>query len=84
MALLSSVEMLVMILKSTYSDGWNGAESVKPLRHKMIQCFEALELDRESRIIWFRSRLQIANHLIQIGTLERFRESSKQWSPDLK
>ncbi len=36
---------------------WN-SKSVKPLRRKMILCFEALDSDHVSWIIWFRSRLQ--------------------------
>ncbi len=40
----------------------NGAflnsKSVKPLRRKMIHCFEALQSDCVSRIIWFRLGLQ--------------------------
>ncbi len=36
---------------------WN-SNSVKPLRRKIIHCFEALQSDRVLWIIWFRSRLQ--------------------------
>ncbi len=36
---------------------WN-SKSVKPLLRKMIHCFEVLQSDHVSWIIWFRSRLQ--------------------------
>ncbi len=42
-----------------------------PLRRKVIHCFEALQSDRRSRIIWFRSghRSGFVNlFTIQIGT----------------
>ncbi len=46
------------------------SESIKPLRRKMIHCFEALQSEQ---IIWFERdfKARFANHLFQSGTSKR-------------
>ncbi len=51
------------------------SESIKPLRRKMIHCFEALQSDLESFVSERDFKARFANHLIQSGTSKRLRES---------
>ncbi len=47
------------------------SESIKPLRRKMIHCFEALQSDRESFVSERDFKVLFANHLFPSGTSKR-------------
>ncbi len=47
------------------------SESIKPLRRKMIHCFEALQSDRESFVSERDFKARFANHLFPSGTSKR-------------
>ncbi len=47
------------------------SESIKPLRRKMIHCFEALQSDLESFVSERDFKARFANHLIPSGTSKR-------------
>ncbi len=47
------------------------SESIKPLRRKMIHCFEALQSDRESFDSERDFKARFANHLFSSGTSKR-------------
>ncbi len=47
------------------------SESIKPLRRKMIHCFEALQSDRESFVSERDFKARFTNHLFPSGTSKR-------------